>query len=234
MGDGIKMALDIGAMPHGNWSGAHAVGWDRNAPDFGDLKVGDGFQKHSYPFGIMVNATGERFVDEGADFRNYTYAKYGHAVLAQPEQFAWQVFDGKVLNLLRDEYRIREVTKVQANTLEELAGTAGRRRRRAVPDDRPRVQRRRPDRCPVQPDRQGWPRDDRPGDSEVELGQHARHAAVRGVPDDLRDHLHLRRPQHQHQTPRCWTPAARRSPASTQPVSWSAGCSTSTTPAGPA
>ena len=56
---------------------AHAVGWDRNAPDFGDLRVGDGFQKHSYPFGIMVNATGERFVDEGADFRNYTYAKYG-------------------------------------------------------------------------------------------------------------------------------------------------------------
>jgi tricarballylate dehydrogenase len=121
MGDGIRMALDIGAMPHGNWSGAHAVGWDRNAPDFGDLKVGDGFQKHSYPFGIMVNATGERFVDEGADFRNYTYAKYGHAVLHQPEQFAWQVFDGKVLHLLRDEYRIREVTKVQADTLEELA-----------------------------------------------------------------------------------------------------------------
>src|SRR5690606_23431735 len=121
MGDGIKMALDIGAMPWGNWSGAHAVGWDRNAPDFGDLKVGDGFQKHSYPFGIMVNAHGERFVDEGADFRNYTYAKYGHAVLYQPEQFAWQVFDGKVLNLLRDEYRIREVTKVRADTIEELA-----------------------------------------------------------------------------------------------------------------
>jgi len=121
MGDGIRMALDIGAMPHGNWSGAHAVGWDRNAPDFGDLKVGDGFQKHSYPFGIMVNARGERFVDEGADFRNYTYAKYGHEVLHQPEQFAWQVFDDKVVHLLRDEYRIREVTKVTANTLEELA-----------------------------------------------------------------------------------------------------------------
>jgi tricarballylate dehydrogenase len=34
-----------------NWSGCHAVGWDRNAPEFGDLAVGDGFQKHSYPFG---------------------------------------------------------------------------------------------------------------------------------------------------------------------------------------
>ena len=46
-GDGIRMALDIGAMPYGNWSGCHAVGWDRNAPEFGDLAVGDGFQKHS-------------------------------------------------------------------------------------------------------------------------------------------------------------------------------------------
>ena len=83
-GDGIRMALDIGAQPTGNWSGCHAVGWDRNAPEFGDLAVGDGFQKHTYPFGIMLNANGERFVDEGADFRNYTYAKYGRVILSQP------------------------------------------------------------------------------------------------------------------------------------------------------
>jgi tricarballylate dehydrogenase len=120
-GDGIRMALEIGAEPYGNWSGAHAVGWDRNAPDYGDLTVGDAFQKHSYPFGIMVNARGERFVDEGADFRNYTYAKYGHAVLQQPGQSAWQVFDARVTHLLRDEYRIRQVTRVRADSLEELA-----------------------------------------------------------------------------------------------------------------
>jgi tricarballylate dehydrogenase len=120
-GDGIRMALDIGAMPFGNWSGCHAVGWDRNAPEFGDLAVGDGFQKHSYPFGIMVNARGRRFVDEGADFRNYTYAKYGRVILEQPNQFAWQVFDQKVMHLLRDEYRIKQATKVTAQTLDELA-----------------------------------------------------------------------------------------------------------------
>jgi tricarballylate dehydrogenase len=67
MGEGIRMALDIGAMPYGNWAGCHAVGWDLNAPEFGDLAVGDNFQKHSYPLGIMVNATGKRFVDEGAE-----------------------------------------------------------------------------------------------------------------------------------------------------------------------
>src|SRR5579864_9224013 len=120
-GDGIRMALEIGAMPYGNWSGCHAVGWDRNAPEFGDLAVGDNFQKHSYPFGLMINARGERFVDEGADFRNYTYAKYGRVILEQPGQFCWQVFDSKVVHLLRDEYRIRQVTKAKADTLEELA-----------------------------------------------------------------------------------------------------------------
>lgn len=119
-GDGIRMAMEAGAMPWGNWSGCHAVGWERNAPPFGDLAVGDAFQKHSYPFGVMVNAHGKRFVDEGADFRNYTYAKYGRVILDQPQQFAWQIFDGKVLHLLRDEYRIRQVTKVRADTLEEL------------------------------------------------------------------------------------------------------------------
>jgi tricarballylate dehydrogenase len=97
------------------------VAWDRNAPEFGDLAVGDHFQKHSYPFFIMVNADGKRFVDEGADFRNYTYAKYGGVILSQPGQFAWQVLDAKVAHMKRDEYSIREVTKVQADTIEELA-----------------------------------------------------------------------------------------------------------------
>jgi tricarballylate dehydrogenase len=119
-GDAIKMALDIGAQPTGNWSGCHAVAWERNAPEFGDLAVGDQFQKHSYPWGIYLNADGKRFVDEGADFRNYTYAKYGKVILNQPMQFAWQIFDAKVKGQLRDEYRIKQVTKVTANTLEEL------------------------------------------------------------------------------------------------------------------
>jgi tricarballylate dehydrogenase len=68
----------------------------------------------------MLNANGERFVDEGADFRNYTYAKYGRVILMQPGQFAWQVFDKKIIPMLRDEYRIKQVTKVRADTLEEL------------------------------------------------------------------------------------------------------------------
>jgi tricarballylate dehydrogenase len=120
-GQGLRMALDIGAAPAGHWSGAHAVAWDLNAPPFGDLDVGDRFQKHGYPFGIVVNAKGERFLDEGRDFHSYTYAKYGREILNQPGMFAWQVFDRKVVHLLRDEYRLPRTTREKADTLEALA-----------------------------------------------------------------------------------------------------------------
>jgi tricarballylate dehydrogenase len=120
-GQGLKMALDLGAAVHGHWSAAHAVAWDLNAPPFGDLDVGDRFQKHNYPFGIVVNAKGERFLDEGLDFHSYTYAKYGGELLNQPGMFAWQIFDQKVVHLLREEYRIPRITKEKAESFEALA-----------------------------------------------------------------------------------------------------------------
>jgi tricarballylate dehydrogenase len=119
-GDGIRMALDIGAQSYGQWSGCHSVSWERYAPEFGELDRPITASRNGYPFSIMVNADGRRFVDEGADFRNYTYAKYGRIVLEQPGSFAWHVFDSQVENLLHEEYRSKGTTKVQANTLEEL------------------------------------------------------------------------------------------------------------------
>ena len=120
-GEGINMALDIGAQPYGHWSGCHAVAWDLNAPAFGDRNIADLFQKHSYPFGIIVNVEGKRFVDEGADLRNYTYAKYGRTILQQPQRAAFQIFDQKTKHLLRDEYHIPQVTMASAGTIQELA-----------------------------------------------------------------------------------------------------------------
>jgi tricarballylate dehydrogenase len=121
MGEGIRMALEIGAVPFGNWSGCHSVGWDISAPPFGDRAVLDNFQKHSYPCGIMVNVEGRRFVDEGEDLRNLTYVRFGRAIMGQPQRTCVQIFDQKTIPLLRDEYRIREVTKVTADTIEGLA-----------------------------------------------------------------------------------------------------------------
>ena len=122
-GDGIRMALEVGAQSHGHYSGCHAVAWDMNAPASGDRNITELYQKHSYPFGLIVNLNGKRFVDEGYDFRNYTYVTYGRALMDQPQGLAYQIFDGKVIErkLLRDEYNIPEVTRFEANTIEELA-----------------------------------------------------------------------------------------------------------------
>jgi len=124
-GDGLKMALDLGAAPFGNWSSCHAVAWDQSAPPFGDRVVLDNFQKHSYTLGIIVNLEGKRFVDEGANLRNLTYAKYGREIMKQPHRTAVQIYDQKTVPLLRDEYRIRQVTKVQADSIEQLADRLG-------------------------------------------------------------------------------------------------------------
>lgn len=120
-GDGIELALDVGAAAHGNWSGCHAVFYDLNAPAMGDINLLN-MQKNYFHLGVVVNADGERFFDEGVDFRNYTYSGMGEKVLKQPGGVAWQIFDQHSESLLPDEYRIRQATRIEASTLEELAG----------------------------------------------------------------------------------------------------------------
>lgn len=121
-GDGIDMAVEVGAQKFGQYDGCHAIGTDANAPRVGDFqKPGDIYKKHSYPYSVMVNVDGNRFVDEGADFRNYTYAKYGKEVLKQPKSIAYQIYDAKVRPILREEYNLEEATILEAETLEELA-----------------------------------------------------------------------------------------------------------------
>ncbi|MGG4152530.1 FAD-dependent tricarballylate dehydrogenase TcuA [Peribacillus muralis] len=123
-GDGISMALAVGAQKFGQWSGCHSIGTDYNAPKVGDFtKPGDIFKKHSYPYSIMLNNEGKRFVDEGADLRNYTYAKYGREVLKQPGYVAYQIYDAQVRPMLRKEYDLEEATYYTADTLAELAGS---------------------------------------------------------------------------------------------------------------
>lgn len=123
-GAGLTMALDVGARLYGRPDGCHAVPMDRDMPDFGNREIPFIERKHyrkiCYFLGVMLNARGERFVDEGQNFRNYTYAQFGRAVLQQPGNFAWQIFDAKVADLLYDEYRFARSTYVEAQSLEQL------------------------------------------------------------------------------------------------------------------
>lgn len=119
-GDGIQLALKTGATAHGNWTGCHSVFYDLNAPAFGDINLLNQ-QKNYFTLGIVVNADGQRFVDEGLDFRNYTYSGMGARVLQQPGAMAWQIFDSKTVDMLPDEYRVRHATRITADTIDELA-----------------------------------------------------------------------------------------------------------------
>lgn len=123
-GDGLTMAKKVGAAEYGLYAGCHATPMDLHMADFGGLDLPPGerknYRKISYFLGVMLNAEGNRFVDEGANFRNYTYAQYGAAILKQPGQFAWQVFDSKVFDLLYAEYRFHDAHFVEAETLEGL------------------------------------------------------------------------------------------------------------------
>ena len=111
-GEVLRMALEAGAQPYGHWSGCHAIAWDAAAPPTGDRELTNLFSKQSYPLGILVNAEGRRFVDEGADFRNYTYAKYGAEILRQPGAIAYQLFDSKTEPLLRQD-RVHRPGRIQ-------------------------------------------------------------------------------------------------------------------------
>jgi len=125
MGAGILMAIEAGARPYGNWSGCHSCEWDISAPPYGDRWVLDNFQKHSYPLGIMVNLDARRFVDEGENYRNLTYAKFGADIMRQRERTAIQIFDQQTVHMLRDEYRIKQVTRAESDTIEGLAEQLG-------------------------------------------------------------------------------------------------------------
>ena len=119
-GNVIRAALAIGARSKGNWSGCHSVFFDLGADDFGDLATLNQ-QKNYFTLGIVVNRNGQRFIDEGRDFRNYTYSKMGAEVLRQPGATAWQIFDAEALPLLPDEYRVPRSARFEAASLEALA-----------------------------------------------------------------------------------------------------------------
>lgn len=116
-GEGLTMALEVGAKTTGEWSGAHATQVDAGAPDH---DMGDETFRVGYTWGIMVNSEGERFLDEGADFQLYTYAAYGKEVLLQPNAWACQIYDQKVVSLLDRNYDIG-TPPIVTNTIEELA-----------------------------------------------------------------------------------------------------------------
>ena len=123
-GDGLRMAMDVGALPYGSWSTCHASPQDIAIPKFTMPSThvhSESMHRYMYPYAIMVNLKGERFVDESWDTRGRTYASMGREVLAQPGGVAFQILDAKIreMNLYLPNYR--KATTAKADTLEKLA-----------------------------------------------------------------------------------------------------------------
>jgi tricarballylate dehydrogenase len=123
-GDGLAMAMNVGAMPYGQWSGCHASPQDFSLPPFAN-RAGVSpteFRRHEYPWCIMVNRHGERFIDEGADLRSLTYARVGREIMRQPGGVAFQIFDRKAEELVAGAgFSYQNATSATADTLEGLA-----------------------------------------------------------------------------------------------------------------
>jgi len=126
-GEMILAALDAGAAKGGDWSTCHSVAWDAGfAENESNFELTNQLTRGGYPLGIVANRNGERFIDEGADFRNYTYARYGQDILNQPGSVAFQIFDATTRPMLRaEEYDMPGVSVMREDSLPALAARAG-------------------------------------------------------------------------------------------------------------
>ncbi|MCH8064845.1 MAG: FAD-dependent tricarballylate dehydrogenase TcuA [Chloroflexi bacterium] len=97
-GEGIRMALDIGAQAAGQWGDYHSAVIDARSPavECGVTAL------YNFQMGIIVNAQGERFLDEGEDFRDHTYVKFGKAIIEQADGAAFCIFDQQMVQ--REEF----------------------------------------------------------------------------------------------------------------------------------
>lgn len=89
----LRLMLDAGAEAVGDAKACHAVAVDARAPRFDGGIV---TRLDSVPLGIVVNARGQRFYDEGEDVWPKRYAIWGSLVAGQPDQIAYSITDDKV------------------------------------------------------------------------------------------------------------------------------------------
>jgi len=114
----LRLLLDAGAQSVGDPKACHAVAVDARAPRFDGGIV---TRLDSVPLGIVVNARGERFYDEGEDFWPKRYAIWGSLIAAQPDQIAYSIIDSKVVGCFMPSV----FPPLVGGSIGELAATIG-------------------------------------------------------------------------------------------------------------
>ena len=123
-GEGLTMAMDIGAQPAGDWGDFHSAVLDARSTPFecGVTAV------YIFQLGLFIDEDGQRFLDEGEDFRDQTYVKFSKSILAHKGGVSWNLFDNKPRAEDSDGWKraLRTAEEpVEAGSLDELAPVMG-------------------------------------------------------------------------------------------------------------
>ena len=115
-GDGIKMAMALGAARAGDWNGMHAEPVDARSKNSAPVVL-------VYPYGIVVDRNGHRFFDEGGGLVHETWEWFARDMhFKTPGSIAYAILDSRLLAIAGHERAIRsEVPPARADTLEALA-----------------------------------------------------------------------------------------------------------------
>lgn len=118
-GEGIRMALAAGAAPAGEFGSYHAEPVDPRSLQAEAVVF-------IYPYGILVNTEGKRFIDEAPGTVDAHYDNIARSFAEQPNGLVHVIFDSKVEDIPRWKTSIRsDLPPIQAPTIEELAQKIG-------------------------------------------------------------------------------------------------------------
>lgn len=114
-GEGIRMALDIGAAPCGEFGSFHAEPVDpRSGVSEPSIFI--------FPYGILVNQDGERFTDEAPTTVDACYEPVTRRIFEQRGGMAWVVLDARHTRIPNYRLGIRtDKPPVVGATIAELA-----------------------------------------------------------------------------------------------------------------
>jgi len=114
-GEGIRMALAAGAAPCGDFGSYHAEPID---PRSGMPEAAN----FVFPYGILVNKEGQRFVDEAAGTVDATYESVTRRIYNQTDGIAYSLFDAKLADVPNVRLGLRtDQPPIQADSIAALA-----------------------------------------------------------------------------------------------------------------
>ncbi|MFZ1989817.1 MAG: FAD-binding protein [Alphaproteobacteria bacterium] len=118
-GDGIRMAMEIGADTAGQFDMFHGEPVDTRTQK-PDAVI------YCFPYGIVVNGEGQRFFDEGKDSFDSTFEELGYEIWRNQNQKAFFIGDETTLGIEHVQAIIlTDQPPIEAATLSELAHKLG-------------------------------------------------------------------------------------------------------------